>query len=142
MKPSEIITPGDVIAAIAAESGVEPIVVEVEGGWELWRGGRMVEVGLDVLLPSLDRYRSHWKSISVDGCRYGLDGAARSVRLALVGGVEEAGTKYEERVEPNDPVDTVPVDIDDLRALLAHAPAEMRDRYAHVLDDRELPEDA
>lgn len=131
----------DVIEAIAGESGVDPIVVETHNGWQLWRGGRMVEVGIEVLLADVDAYRRHWKSISVGPHRHGLDGAARAVRIALVGGLVNEGTTSEERLEPVPREERIAVDVDDLRELLESASAELRDAYAHALDRRE-PEDA
>lgn len=130
-----------VVAAIADESGAEPIVVRGGIHAEMWRGGRRVDVGIDVALPSVVHYRDHWKSISVEGCRYGLSGAAGAVRAALLGDDEGGPVDREECVE---------VRREDLRALLVIADhfagtaspiavatvRRLRDAYAHALDDR------
>jgi hypothetical protein len=126
----------DVIAAVAAASGVDPIVVRDGIYADLWRAGRRVSVGIEVALPDVEAYRAHHKSIAVDGCRCALASAAAIVADMLIEG------ELEEHVQ---------VRREDLRVLLEFATRyadvrksvapslvrRLRETYAHALDERE-----
>ena len=76
--------PQQVIETLARESGLDPIIEWRNGESALmWCGGRVVGVGVHVLLESVDAYRAHWKSISIDGGRYSLRaGPEEAYRIA------------------------------------------------------------
>jgi hypothetical protein len=126
----------DVIAAVAAASGVDPIVVRDGIYADLWCAGRRVSVGIEVALPDVEEYREHYKSITVDVSRYALDGAAKAVASLLTEG---------------EPEEHVQVRREDLRVLLEFATRyadvrksvapslvrRLRKTYAHALDERE-----